>query len=295
MKIQARKVFVILLATLAVVCFWNQRTDVDASSVTRSLNNQANLKIKIKNQEIDRHLGELVYTIKNTSKERIKVTKVILQKKTENEWQNLEEKEDALLARNIKVKSQTKQYDSINIKKNFVIGKKGLEKGKYRLYIVYKYNGRKCCATKKFCIGDCKSYIDEEPKAPAGAPPSMEENTEITATVPKTFQENNMWAVLFNNDFGIRENGDAYAIVFSEAHYKRTYKVKINIAIQKKKKSKWRTYRKYKVKKKSNIAYINKTFKIKHHGTYRMVVKVKFYRTDRKTKTYKVFGKKIRY
>lgn len=52
MKIQARKVFMTLLVILAVVCFLNQRTYADVSSVTGRLINQANLKIKIKNQNI---------------------------------------------------------------------------------------------------------------------------------------------------------------------------------------------------------------------------------------------------
>ena len=77
-------------------------------------------------------------------------------------------------------------------------------------------------------------------------------------------------------------------MIFSEAYFQKTDKVKITLKIQKKNGGKWKKCKKIKVTKKSNIAFVNKSFKIKKKGIYRMNVQIEFYKNGIKQGGYRV-------
>ena len=106
---------------------------------------------------------------------------------------------------------------------------------------------------------------------------------------------NDKKTLMFNYDFCIDKTGKARVMVLSEAYYKKIYKAKISLKIQRKNGLKWKKYKKFKVTKKGNIVFLNKNLKIKKSGTYRMKVCIKFYRKKKRIQKYNITSKVQKY
>lgn len=99
-------------------------------------------------------------------------------------------------------------------------------------------------------------------------------NKDITSTKSKQ----HLGQILLNRDFRIDKKGKSNIVIFSENSYKDTYKTKIKVIIKRKNKKGFKVCKKYVETKKSNIAFLNKTFKLKKKGKYKMVVKITRYK-----------------
>lgn len=99
-------------------------------------------------------------------------------------------------------------------------------------------------------------------------------NKDITNTKSKQ----HLGQILLNRDFRIDKKGKSNIVIFSENSYKDTYKTKIKVIIKRKNKKGFKVCKKYVETKKSNIAFLNKTFKLKKKGKYKMVVKITRYK-----------------
>ena len=104
--------------------------------------------------------------------------------------------------------------------------------------------------------------------------PSNITNKDITNTKSKQ----HLGQILLNRDFRIDKKGKSNIVIFSENSYKDTYKTKIKVIIKRKNKKGFKVCKKYVETKKSNIAFLNKTFKLKKKGKYKMVVKITRYK-----------------
>ena len=99
-------------------------------------------------------------------------------------------------------------------------------------------------------------------------------NKDITNTKSKQ----HLGQILLNRDFRIDKKGKSNIVIFSENNYKDTYKTKIKVIIKRKNKKGFKVCKKYVETKKSNIAFLNKTFKLNKKGKYKMVVKITRYK-----------------
>lgn len=99
-------------------------------------------------------------------------------------------------------------------------------------------------------------------------------NKDITNTKSKQ----HLGQILLNRDFRIDKKGKSNIVIFSENSYKDTYKSKIKVIIKRKNKKGFKVCKKYVETKKSNIAFLNKTFKLNKKGKYKMVVKITRYK-----------------
>lgn len=113
--------------------------------------------------------------------------------------------------------------------------------------------------------------------APAPAQTAISKNT-----VSERKRCYNAKQILLNGDFRVNSKGKVEAVIFSETYYKTAYKTKIDLRIQRKTGKGFKTYKRYKQIKKSNIAFLNKNFKIKKSGQYRMYVKIISYKKKNK-------------
>lgn len=99
-------------------------------------------------------------------------------------------------------------------------------------------------------------------------------NKDITNTKSKQ----HLGQILLIRDFRIDKKGKSNIVIFSENNYKDTYKTKIKVIIKRKNKKGFKVCKKYVETKKSNIAFLNKTFKLNKKGKYKMVVKITRYK-----------------
>lgn len=298
MKMHKRVVSMILIiGFLAGNLFINP---VEASMVEVKTNSSnAELRISLLNDNLDCRLNELAFEIKNKTNQKIKIAKVSIQAKVEGEWKTLQKRNKLAGKRKIIMTAKSKVYDSIVLNNDYIIPKEGLETGKYSVYIKYKYNGEYLYHRKTFHIEGLKSTgtdSEQETTHPYGGdvagPSSSAESSEVSKdSTIEASKPSSIKIKLVNIDFSINKKGRAYAMVFSEADYKKAKKTKIYISIQRKVKSKWKKYKSYNVVKNSNIAFINKQLKLKKKGTYRMWVKVTFYDDKKLRKQYKAKSK----
>lgn len=280
------------------------------------------VKVKILNNNVDSNMKEIVYLVKNKKKSAIKVKKVIVEKKVNNIWTELERKQDANVSRNIKVASKSSEYDSLQLNLTYKMENGALEDGTYRLTVKYKHKGKSFYIYKTFKIKNAwgtrgneqenetetskeqesqenETETSKEQETNPGLQPddsTIEElptgiekpvtgvgNTNSTGTAEDTATTttatNSVDNCLMIQDFNINKKGKASILAYYESDYtyECTDKVVMRIKIQRKTKKGWRNYKTYKIKKKSNVAFVNKKINLKKSGTYRMKVKVTQY------------------
>lgn len=298
-------------------------TKVNAVQVQNEKQKKPKVKITFLNDYVDETVKEPVFKIKNKTDSVIKVKKVEFQIKQNGEWVSAGEKKGAVTDRNTKIASGKSAYDSIVLRKHYKLPKEELDSGKYSICVTYKYKGELYKARKSFVVykpqneeiptGSPQSGTSGVEGAPpvtnAGAPPtvtikgddSSETEVNILAADPGTVINGAKVTgdaddcLLLNHDFSIGKKGKVKAMIFTEAYYYNTDKVKIKLKIQKKVGNKWKKVRKYKVTKKSSVAFANKTFKLKKSGTYRMNVEVTFYKKGKKQGRYTIKSKSQKY
>lgn len=287
---------------------------VEAKQVGMKTQVNPQVKVAFLNDGIDENVKELVFRIKNKSDTEIKIKKIMFQIEQTDGWITYDKKKDVDFKCSIKVGKGKKIYDSILLDRYYNIPKSGLRSGSYRVLIKYKYKGKSYYAKASFLIeredenlepSDDLTFPTDNAAPPAATVPAEEapappQSVDIAAAAATTGQAvkggnvtGNYNAVqMLNFDFTVDQKGNCQTMIFSEAEYARTDKVKIIVKIQKKKGKKWKKYRKYKVIKKSNVAFANKTFKIKKTGTYRMSAEITFYKGGVEQGKYRVKTKK---
>lgn len=286
MKIHKKIISVILIIGLTIGSFsFNQVEAKTVEMKTKSSNSE--LKVSLLNDDLDYRLKEVAFKIKNKTDKKIKVTRVKVQFKSNGEWTTLKKRDKSVTKRKMVIAAGNVIYGSVNLSQDYVIPAEGIDGGKYCIYIKYKYKGKYYYKRKVFSV---------EGKEPEQEKPTeILEGENVTIKGATSCSSDNALQVktkLINTDFSVTKKGKASVMVFSEAEYKTTKKTKIKVYVQRKVKGKWKKYKTYKVVKKSNVAFMNKQFKIKKKGTYRMKVKIIFYRKGKKKKIYRAVSKK---
>lgn len=278
---------------------------VEAKQVEVKKQEIPNVKVVFLNDGIDENVEELVFKIKNRTDSKIKVKKIEFQTWQNEEWSSFEKREDAKSGCNISVRAKDKIYDSILLKKDYIVPESGLPTGKYAVSVKYKYKGNYYYARKTFKIVREDAIDNETNVIPTkeGTVDNVSNQTppkEIPIAVSVDASEtaytfrgakvtgDSEEILLLNWDFSTDKKGNCRAMVFSEAYFQKTDKVKITLKVQKKNGGKWRKCKKIKVTKKSNIAFVNKSFRMKKKGTYRMNVKIEFYKDGIRQGGYRV-------
>lgn len=263
------------------------------------------LKIVVLNEDKQYRMNEMAFSVKNKTKKKVKVTRVYLQFYNEGKWKTLQRKRKTVEKRNTVIGSKDIVYDNFNIFNDYVgpIYER-FPGGTYSVCINYKYNGKRYFTRKKYHLNGPNPdemetipgyYGDEKTTLiPSGMDGAQDSTDKVVAETDKTVAVKKAKAKIIKTDFFIRKKGKATAMVFAEASYDKTKKVKITAHIQRKVKGKWKNYKRYKITKKSNIAFINKQVKLKKKGKYRMRVKVVVF-CSKKRKTYKVKSKIQKY
>lgn len=284
MKVHKKIISVILI--IGLIFGGVSVNPVEAKKVEmKTKNGNPELKISLLNEELDYRLKEVAFKIKNKSDKKIKVTKVNVQFKSNGEWTTLKKQKKSVAKRKMVITEEDVAYDSVNLYEDYVIPENGLIGGKYSIYIKYKYKGKHYYKRKVFTIEGKEPVIETPPEV------TKDESSIKADSVAVSDNASQVKARIINTDFSIAKNGRATAMVFSEANYKTTKKAKMQVSIQRKTKGKWKKYKGFKVVKKSNVAFLNKQFKIKKRGTYRMKVKITFYRAGKKRKKYSIISK----
>ena len=260
-------------------------------NVTKAADTTPKVSVYMENTEVDKTLKEIVFRVKNKSNKKIRITAATIEKKVEGQWLELQRKDDSVVKRNVKVKSWEKFYDSILINQVYQLNDNNLDYGDYRIHITYRYDGVYYHKYRKFYIVKDIMASENQANTVVSKAPTY---TSTSPYMPPKYSETEQ--ILLNSDFHIDNRGKVSAVVFSESDYKVAVKTKLKIKIQRKYGKKWKNYKKYKVTKKSNIAYANKTFHVKHSGTYRMKVEIIIYKKNKqtKTRTYKSLKQKYR-
>lgn len=242
------------------------------------------VSVHLENTKIDKNLREPVFRIKNQSDQKIRVKKVVVERQIDGEWIELERKKNASVKRNISIEPGKKVYDSILLSDTYKINRNELISGKYHIKVVYKTQGKYYYQSKEFNIletGNTEEVTGTVDKNIACTSPTKNE----VITKGKEIVYLKATHILLNSDFCIDKHGNVSAVVFSENDYETAIKTKLKIKIQRKHGKKWVTYKKYKVVKKSNIAYANKKFRLRKSGTYRMKVEITVYHKKQKKQT----------
>lgn len=242
------------------------------------------VSVSLENTKIDKNLREPVFRIKNQSDQKIRVKKVIVERQISGKWMELERKKNASVKRNILIEPGKNVYDSILLGDVYKMNKNELTSGKYHIKVVYKTQGKYYYQSKEFNIletSNAEEATGTVDKNIACTSPSKNE----VITKGKEFIYLKATHILLNSDFYIDKHGNVSAVVFSENDYETATKTKMKIKIQRKRGKKWVTYKKYKVVKKSNVAYANKKFRLRKSGTYRMKVEITAYHKNRKKQT----------
>lgn len=284
----ARFVFMFMLSVLLLISH-----KVGASTVDR----RPDVELKLLNNNMDSNLKELVYYLKNNNTKAIRIKRTTVEKMTEGHWKELERNKNAKVQQNINISSGETKFDNIMLYKIYNIGEEGVEAGKYRINIKYKYRGKTYYGMKAFKISKTEVATDPEDtddssqqttannNSEQGNVTDTEEETTIKAPVniskpsegtDKVCGTESSDIILKLQDFNISKKGEAKSLVYFETNssYKITDKIVIRIKIQKRRGGKWKKYKIIRVRKNSNVAYANKKFKIKSSGTYRMKVTI---------------------
>lgn len=264
---------------------------VEAKQVEVKKQKAPDVKVVFLNDGIDENVEELVFKIKNRTDSKIKVKKIEFQTWQNEEWSSFEKREDAKSGCNISVRAKDKIYDSILLNKDYIVPESGLPTGKYAVSVKYKYKGNYYYARKTFKIVREDAVDNVSNQTPPKETP-IAVSVDASETV-HTFRGAKVTGdseeiLLLNWDFSTDKKGNCRAVVFSEAYFQKIDKVKITLKVQKKNGGKWRKCKKIKVTKKSNIAFVNKNFKVKKKGTYRMNVQIQFYKDGIRQGGYRV-------
>lgn len=225
---------------------------------------QGDIYVSIVNKIHNYEMTEAVLKIKNNSRGRISVNKIILQKKEEQKWIFVKEKKN----KGLWAESRKAVYTNINVANK-------LTGGQYRFEVYIKT--KMGVEIKKYIdfyaepeVVDKNDNInDNKPQAVPSRPP---------VTYYKSLTKGNIKHILLNGDFKISRKGKINAIIFSETDYARTYSTRIELNIQRKGKRGYKSYKKYIQLKNSNIGYLNKTLRVKKSGKYRMKVTIISYK-----------------
>ena len=246
------------------------------------------IKTKLVNKKVNSNTSEAIVEVKNKKDKDVSIARIVLKKKQENQVE-LKTKEENWVEmkrtnKKYKVKAHTKKYIDVDIK--------GVSAGEYKMIFYIK----KGTQVIKKCVGFGVKNINNQPdssKEPQVLPVE-EETTDCYVPAPSVqpavIKNNvaerknsyNAKQILLNGDFRINAKGKVEAVIFSETYYKTAYKTKIDLRIQRRTKKGFKTYKRYKQIKKSNIAFLNKNFKIKKSGQYRMYVKIISYKRKNK-------------
>ena len=257
------------------------------------------IKIKLINSYVDTNTSEIVIRIKNKNSKTIQLKGIMLT--------DSENKRYKLPSNKIKIQKGKTEYTSIPLKKeacqyklSFIFNKKkvvktiplNVEK------VVPSENDKKTASninnnngSDKNNSGDINNDGNGDQNNNGGIDnngnndknndgnnnkyiPANITNKDITNTKSKQ----HLGQILLNRDFRIDKKGKSNIVIFSESSYKDTYKTKIKVIIKRKNKKEFKVCKKYVETKKSNIAFLNKTFKLKKKGKYKMVVKITRYK-----------------
>lgn len=263
------------------------------------------IKTKLVNKKMNSNTSEAIIEINNKKSRSISVSEIILKKKQDNQTTLKTEEKNW-----VEVKKSDKKYKiKAHTKKYFDVDIKGVSAGEYKIVFYMKSEGKAIEKNIRFTIKKKRNKSDnsQEPQAfpreeettdyyasapapapPSGSAPAPSSGSDCSATAiskntsPKENSYDNANQILLNGDFRIYPKGKVEAVIFSETYYKTTYKTKIDLIIQRKTGKGYKTYKRYKQIKKSNIAFLNKNFKIKKSGEYRMYVKITSYKRKKK-------------
>lgn len=235
-------------------------------------NNEKNIKVKIMNSQVDTNTSEVIVRIKNNTAKNIKLKKVTL---TDEKDTNT-----ILSEKKIKIKKGKTKYLNLSLNR---------ARGRYRMNLTF--NKKKIVKTLKLNVKEIKEDINTDNKSDDKVGPDATIDFVTKDTNSKS--GNTLGAILLNRDFRIGKNGISTVVIFSENDYKNTYKTKIKVMIKQKTKKGFKVCKKFVKTKKSNIAFLNKTFTLKKKGKYKMVVKIIRYKkgntkTERNTYTSKI-------
>lgn len=114
--------------------------------------NEKNLKITFLNENIDFRLEELVFKIKNTSKSKVKITRVFVQYEYENQWMNLECKNVSAQKVKLNIKPGNTEYGSIKVADDYLVSEGKMAAGKYSVYVKYKKEGQEYFQRRIFVV-----------------------------------------------------------------------------------------------------------------------------------------------
>lgn len=290
-------VSIFLFAILFSILFLNGQ---NVSAAVKA--EKTEVKITIINRNLDKNLQELVYYITNSNDKSIQIKQITVEKRTAGNWKELERKKGAERKEKYNISSGEIKYDSMVLEQYYRIDEQGLEYGKYRIKIKYRYQGKTYEKTKMFRITQEHSKpITDDSKYEFSEPGNAEQETakNPSASVPNNAASTDV--VVKMQDFSISDSGKAKALIYYETSYiyRNTDKIVIKIRIQKKKGRQWKRYKYYRIQKRSNVIYANKELQIKNSGTYRMKAVVYRYRGNqfigrKKMKTITVHYKKRR-
>lgn len=263
---------------------------VEAKQV--EMKKQLNQKVKVAflNDEIDKDVKEIVFKIKNNTETKIKVKNIEIQVQENSGWIPFEKREDVKTGCSIKISGKNTIYGSVVLWENYRIPQSGLPAGKYSLYVKYRCQGKSYFARKTFIIEkeDTESDNNQQYVTNSAMPAAVPKGTTATTVCGATITGDSNALSLLNYDFYMDQKRNGRAMIFSEASYVKTDKVKIILKIQRKRGNKWKKCKKYSVVKNSSVAFVNKNFKIKKKGIYRMNAEIIFYRNGREQGAYRV-------
>lgn len=294
-KITGLIIFLLAFTTVFTFSFYSVKAKEAGTSKVQS----NAIKIKLINSYVDTNTSEIVIRIKNKNSKTIQLKGIMLT--------DSENKRYKLPSNKIKIQKGKTEYTSIPLKKeagqyklSFIFNKKkvvktiplNVEK------VVPSENDKKTASninnnngSDKNNSGDINNDGNGDQNNNGGIDnngnndknndgnnnkyiPANITNKDITNTKSKQ----HLGQILLNRDFRIDKKGKSNIVIFSESSYKDTYKTKIKVIIKRKNKKEFKVCKKYVETKKSNIAFLNKTFKLKKKGKYKMVVKITRYK-----------------
>ena len=260
------------------------------------------IKTKLVNKKINANTSEAIIEINNKKNSSVSISQIILKKKQEKQSVvTAEEKQAELKTKEnwVEMKKSGKKYKIKALSKKYVdVNIKGVSAGEYKIVFYMKSGGKNIEKNVRFTIKKPENKADNSPQE-SQTSPVEEETTDDYAAVPASAPTSdsapsatsisknaspkgnsyyNAKQILLNGDFRIDAKGKVEAVIFSETDYKTAYKTKIDLMIQRKTRNGFKTYKRYQQIKKSNIAFLNKNFKIKKSGQYRMYVKITSYK-----------------
>ena len=244
------------------------------------------IKIKLINSYVDTNTSEIVIRIKNKNSKTIQLKGIMLT--------DSENKRYKLPFNKIKIQKGKTEYTSIPLKK---------EAGQYKLSFIF--NKKKVVKTISLNVEKVVPWENDKNTASninnnndsdknnSGIGGNDNNSGDINndgnnnkyiqanitnKDITNTKSKQHLGQILLNRDFRIDKKGKSNIVIFSENNYKDTYKTKIKVIIKRKNKKGFKVCKKYVETKKSNIAFLNKTFKLNKKGKYKMVVKITRYK-----------------